>query len=117
MVLEIGEKVHIIERRYFAEDLRRHFVGEIIECSENVIRVRGYAWIFDNLAREFFRKLEQRERIIHLGTRLSINVIPKDVRLEDIKYIKSPERGLTVTDGRKFRLDITEFAGLTAGSY
>jgi hypothetical protein len=117
MVLEIGEKVHIIERRYFQEDIRRHFVGEVLKCTENTIRLRGYAWVFDNLTRDFFRQPELRERVLHFGDRLTVNVIPKEVSLEEIKYARSRDKGLLVTDGKKFKLNITEFAGLITGSY
>lgn len=47
--LDIGEKVHIIERRYFEEDLRRHLVGEVVKSTENAIRVEGHVWIFDKV--------------------------------------------------------------------
>lgn len=117
MIIDIGEKVHIIERRYFPEEIRRHFVGEIIGCTESVIRIRGYAWVFDNLVREFFRKPEKRERIMSLAERLTINVIPKEVNLEEIKYTRSRDKGLLVTDGKKFSLDITEFAGIIIDSH
>ena len=42
MILEQGEKVHIVERRYFTDDVRRHLVGEVIQCTEQAIRLEGY---------------------------------------------------------------------------
>ena len=33
MPLKPNEKIHVIERRLFNEDVRRHFVGEVVECS------------------------------------------------------------------------------------
>jgi len=42
MILEQGEKVHIIERRYFADDIRRHVAGEVLKCTEHAIRLKGY---------------------------------------------------------------------------
>ena len=117
MILEVGEKVHIIERRYFPDDVRRHFVGEIIKCTESAIRVRGYAWVFDNLAGEFFRKPDKRERIIPLVERLTINAIPKEVRVEEIEYTRSRDKGLVVTDGKRFNLNITEFTGFRIDSH
>ena len=61
MMLRTGEKVHIIERRSFEKDLRRHFVGEIIDSSEQSIRVEGYAWVMDVTKGEFVRKPEKRQ--------------------------------------------------------
>jgi hypothetical protein len=86
MIFEIGEKVHIVERRQFAEDLRRHLAGEIIMCTEHAIRLKGYVWVFDQ-----------------------INIIPAEVNLDEIKYVNVPKKGLLVTDGKKFSLEISEF--------
>jgi len=112
MILETGEKVHIIERRYFPNDLRRHFVGQIVECTETVMRVKGRAWVFDESKGEFACKREVRERIIALGERLTINVIPQETSLEDVSYQLSPQNELVVTDGKKFSLEISEFSAI-----
>src|SRR4030042_1987093 len=109
MIHDIGEKVHIIERRYFDEDVRRHFVGEIIGSTENAIRVKGRVWILDKMKGTFVQKPEKRERVIYPGDRTNINIIPSEVNLNEIKYITTPERILVVTDGKTFSLDINEF--------
>jgi hypothetical protein len=108
MILDVGEKVHIVERRYFADDLRRHLVGEIIKSSDNAIRVKGYVWVFD-VTKGFVRKPEARERVLYPSDRSTINIIPKEVDLDEVKYVISPKEGLIVTDGKKFRLSINEF--------
>ncbi len=108
-VFEAGEKVHIIERRRFAEGLRRHFIGEIVRCAENAIRVRGRVWVFDTVNGGFVRKPELRERIICLDGWLTINGLPKEAILEEAKYVELPQRGLVITDGKNFSLDLTEF--------
>jgi len=112
MILDAGEKVHIVERRLFMEDLRRHFVGQIIKCTENTVRLKGYAWVFDGVKGEFVCKPELRERVICLSERLTINVIPAEVNLYEIKYEVVPKKGLVVTDGKKFSLEITEFTAM-----
>jgi len=67
MILEQGEKVHIIERRYFADDPRRHLIGKVAGCTEQSVRVKG---------------------------------------------VDTPQRGLVVTDGATFSLEITEFSAM-----
>lgn len=109
-ILKAGEKVHIIERRYFENDPRRHFVGEIIKSTRNVIRTKGYVWILNTSRNEFSRKPELRERVIVIGERLIVNVIPKEVNLEDINYVDKESGGLVVTDEKTFELDINEFS-------
>lgn len=43
MLLKQNEKLHIVERRLFNDDLRRHFIGEVVECSDSAVRVTGFA--------------------------------------------------------------------------
>jgi hypothetical protein len=112
MVLDIGEKVHIIERQWFHEDLRRHLAGTVVRCVGTTIRVKGYVWVFDGAKGEFTRKAGERERVVQLGERLTINVIPPEVNLSELKYVTIPQRGLVVTDGKKFSLDIAEFTAM-----
>ena len=110
MILEPGEKLHIVERRFFSDDVQRHVIGEVLRCTEQVIRLQGYIWVFDLSDGRFVRKPEKRERIIHLHGRLTINVIPRDVDPSMVKYVVDPQRGLQVTDGKDFSLDIAEFS-------
>jgi hypothetical protein len=114
MLVEAGEKLHIIERRYFETDLRRHFVGEVISSMDTMIRIVGYVWIYNPSKGEFVRKPEKRERIFNLtgDNRLTINIIPKNVDIDQVTYKNIPERGLVVTDGKDFELDVSEFTAL-----
>jgi hypothetical protein len=109
-VLEIGEKVHIIERRYFENDPRRHLVGEILKSMGNIIRVKGYVFVLDRGSNQFIKKQGLRDRVLTLGERLTINVIPQEVNLDDVEYIDEGKDGLVVTDGKSFSLDINEFS-------
>ena len=112
MVFDIGEKVLIVEKRYFVEDVHRHFIGQIVKCSENVIRVVGCAWVYDGV-NWFQRKPEQIERVIPIEDRYTIIVIPADVDIDEIKYVLDASKGqasIIMTDGKNFSLDVTEFA-------
>jgi hypothetical protein len=108
MILNVGEKVHIIERRLFREDAKRHFIGEVIGCTENSFRVTGYDWTIEAM-RGFVRKPEKRERIMVFNEGYIINIIPDEVNIEDIHYIVTAQQYHVVTDGKNFSLDITEF--------
>jgi len=112
MILEVGEKVHVIERRYFMEDLRRHFIGNVIKCTEQAVRLKGYAWVFDKVNGKFIMKPEERERIVCFGDRMVINVIPEEVNMDEIRYVDLPGEGLVVTDGKDFLLEISEFTAM-----
>ena len=110
MILKVGEKVHIMIRRAFVGDLRRHFVGEIKEVAENAIRVKGYTFILDEASGEYYRKPEVHTRIFSfLDGRTMISVIDPLTVIEKVAYRLSEENNLVATDGEHFQLDINEF--------
>ena len=68
-VVEVGEKLHIITRRCFEEDMRRHFVGEVTATAGSLAELRGYAFVFHSGANEFRRHPEERRRRRSEGAR------------------------------------------------
>lgn len=105
-----GEVVHVIERRLFQGDVRRHFVGEIEACSGPALRVKGYLFVYDSGASAFSRKPEVRTRLMPLDNRLILNVLPEGVSVEAIGYTHDTEGNLTLTDRAGFELDVSEFS-------
>lgn len=108
-VLAVGEKVHIISRRLFQDDPRRHFVGEVEAVSEGLARVRGYTFVFHSGRNEYEKHPEERVRVISLLDAGNLmNVPPQDVRVEALRYQFAHGR-LVVTDRAGYSLDINEF--------
>jgi hypothetical protein len=113
MLLKPGEKIHVITRRYFDGDLRRHFAGQVVTATESTARVQGYTFVFYPGPNEYVRRPDLRERIIALSDAGNIiNVIPQEVNLEDLVYRPSEQNRLVVTDRKSFSLDINEFSGI-----
>ncbi|MDH3455042.1 MAG: hypothetical protein OEL80_07815 [Desulfuromonadales bacterium] len=110
MILERGEKIHVILRRNFEGDMRRHFIGEIIAVDNTLARVAGYAFVLDSTTGKYIRRPEKRIRIIGLAdSGLVINVLPANADIDHALYTLSPESKLVVSDGKNFTLDINEF--------
>ena len=110
MVIRAGEKVHILTRRLFTEDVRRHFVGEIKAVDGSLARVEGYVFVFDGARNDWVKRAEKRLRILSLADSGHIvKVIPPEVVLDELQYQVSSDKRLTITDGRDFSLDINEF--------
>ena len=108
-VISIGDKVHIITRRLFDSDLRRHFVGEVTAVSGEIQEVRGYTFVFNRGTNEYKKRPELRIRIFSLGDPgFIVNKIPREVAIESLEYRFIEER-LFITDGRNVALDINEF--------
>ena len=109
MVLDVGEKIHVMERRRFESDLRRHFLGVVEAVGALSIRATGYAFVYDPGSSTYIRMTEQRTRLIPLGAAgVIINVLPPESALEEARYEEEHGR-LVVTDGSAFKLDINEF--------
>ena len=116
MILKKGEKIHVVERRFFEGDARRHFVGEVLESNDTVLRASGYVFVCDRIKNEFVRKAELRERVISMvDARLVINIISPETQLDKVHYVTLTEKvhnRLIVTDDSKFSLDVHEFGAL-----
>lgn len=110
MVLKKGEKVHLVMRRRFDSDIRRHFVGEVTAYENGTARLEGFAYVFDARRNQFVRKDEHRVKIVNLGESGFIaNVFSADVDLSLLRYTQNARGSLVVTDGNGFELDIHEF--------
>jgi len=112
MLVDTGEKVHVIERRQFDSDVRRHFFGVVERADASAMRITGYVFVYDSGSSTYVRGKEQRTRVIPLASSgFVINVAPRETNVEDVQYVEQNGR-LLVTDGSAFSLDINEFGRL-----
>lgn len=108
MILKKGEKIHVIHRRNFEKEARRHFVGVVEAYEGGVARVTGYVYTVDRTKYNFVRRPELRTRIVSLvGGDLFVNVIPASVDLDKVVY-KQENKAVRVTDGSDWFLDLSE---------
>ena len=110
MVIEKGEHVHVIYRALYENSGRRHFIGEVLVAEGAVCRIEGYVFVYDQKSSVFHRKPEKRVTIIDLSeSGYIVNVIDKEVALDNIVYKYEQGVGLVATDGKMFLLNINEF--------
>lgn len=77
MVLEPGEIVHVVERRAFEADVRRHFAGRVDVVHDAAMRATGFVYALHAGRRLYERRSPERTRVFSLvDARLVINVIP-----------------------------------------
>jgi hypothetical protein len=108
-VLAVGDKLHIMTRRLFADDVHPHFVGEISAVSGPLFRAQGYVFVFDSGTNSYVKHPELRTRLFSLSDAGHIiNVIPQEVDLNSLQYRIVAGR-LSITDSRGFSLEINEF--------
>ncbi|MBI3413747.1 MAG: hypothetical protein HY043_00275 [Verrucomicrobia bacterium] len=110
MLLLKGEKIHVVHRRLFEKDIRKHFVGEVEDYEDGLVRATGYVFMIDDPRENVFRKrAELRTRIFSLhGGNIILNVIPPTVELAKVRY-ESHGHCFRVTDGSEWQLEIKEF--------
>ncbi|MDX1379711.1 MAG: hypothetical protein R3233_01255 [Xanthomonadales bacterium] len=109
-VVHVGEKVHLVMRRRFESDVRRHFIGEVTAYDRGNARLEGYAYVFDARSNQFVRRDERRVKIVNLGDSGYVaNVFSAEVDLSALRYTQSARGNLVVTDDNGFELDIHEF--------
>lgn len=110
MILRSGEKIHVIHRRLYDKDAHRHFIGTVEAYEDGIARVVGHVYTVDTAKFQYMRRPEVRTRIISIiSGDLLVNVIPPSVDLEKITY-KQEKKGVRVTDGSDWRLDLSEFS-------
>lgn len=112
MLLQPGEKIHVIHRRRLEKEPHRHFIG-VVEAYENgVARVIGHVWTVDRVKFTFVKRPETRTRLVPVSSGdLIVNILPPAVNLENIVY-KQEKKSVRVTDGSDWFLDLSEFAWL-----
>lgn len=110
MLLLKGEKIHVVHRRLFDHDIRKHFIGEVEDYENGIVRVVGHVWVIEDVKENIFRKKpEPRTRIISLSSgEVFVNVLPPQIELENIRY-EGAGHNVRVTDGSGWFLDIKEF--------
>ncbi len=108
-ILDSGDRVLIITRRLFPGDIQRHFVGIVDRATHSAILVHGHAFVRQVSQGDFVRRKGQRSRVFPLDNHIVIFVLSDDVNIGQIRYEHREDKELTVTDGKQFRIDISEF--------
>jgi hypothetical protein len=110
MIVEVGEKLHVIYRALYEDSARRHFLGEVLAAEGAVCRLEGYVFIYDKKSTMFERRPEKRLTIIDVAeSGYIVNVVDRSVALENVVYSYVKDVGLVATDRQKFSLNINEF--------
>ena len=110
-IIDSGDRVLIITRRLFPGDVQRHFVGIVDKATHNAILVHGHAYVRDVTQGDFVRRKGQRSRVFPFDNHIIVFVLPGDVDIGQVRYEHRDDNRLTVTDGKQFGIDISEFGG------
>ena len=108
-ILAVGEKLHIMTRRFFTDDVHLHFVGEISAVAGPLFKAQGYSFVFDSGTNSYVKHPKLRTRLFSVSDAGHIiTMIPQEVDLNTLEYRLVSGR-LAITDSRGFSLEINEF--------
>jgi hypothetical protein len=110
MLVSQGEKFHVVMRRAYEGQVRRHFIGQADAVTDAVVRATGYVFIYEDIDAQYIKKETPRTTILDLAeSGYIVNFIPQSVNIDDLRYEIVDQKFLVVTDGKGFILDINEF--------
>ena len=108
MLLKTGDKILIAHRRLFESDQDRFFVGQVEDYEAGVVKAKGHSYVRDVMAGLVVEKAEERTKILALSSgTLIVYQLPDSVLVENLKF-EIAETRLLLTDGRGFRMNLTE---------
>ena len=100
----------MVTRRAFAQDIRRHFIGEVIDVTESLIRAEGHAFLYDTNTNLFVKKNYSYVRIFSLVDGVNIIcILPRTTNLKKIAYRFTEKNRMVLTDGESLTMDVNEF--------
>lgn len=107
--IEVGDKLHVVSRRAFADDVHSHFVGEVSAVAGATMRITGFAFVFDSGSSSYIKHLQERTRILSLANAgYVVTLLPGEVDISDLSY-RVIAGQLSITDGSSFSMQINEF--------
>jgi hypothetical protein len=104
-----GDHILVIDRKLFAEDNTRFFVGVVEEYDDRVIRLRGFPFHLSPYeVTGVERHGEQRTRVLSMSGDILLYMLPRETDLEKMQLRRSP-KSLQMTDGGAVTIDLSEW--------
>lgn len=108
MLFSNGTKLLICHRRLFAEDQPRFFFGTVEMYSDGIAKVSGFTWTRDP-THGFQRKPDRRTKLIAVASgSLIVYQVAREVDVEEVRIEQPGGHTVLLTDGAKFRMDLSE---------
>ncbi|UCD49319.1 MAG: hypothetical protein JSW27_17520 [Phycisphaerales bacterium] len=110
MILKPREKIHVIIRRAFCEDIRRHFAGELRDVENNIVRAEGHMFVHDPNTNLFVRKQHSHTRLFSLADAGNIvSVLPAMTNLKKLACRLVEKNRMVLAGGESVLMDVNEF--------
>ncbi|HLH77000.1 MAG TPA: hypothetical protein VKV28_09375 [Candidatus Binataceae bacterium] len=103
-----NDRLLIIDRKLFRDDLTRFFVGVVEDCEEGVVRMHGYSYHINPYQMGSEKRVDERTRIVSLhGTDLCY-VLPRELNIAQVA-VTHTTKSVILSDGQAWSLDLTDY--------
>lgn len=108
MILNKDDVVLISNRRMFAQDEARFFVGNVVDCDRDLLKADGFSFVRDPGSGEIIRKPEKRVRILSIASPGHIVYQLATGTAVDSLEIESRDGDAWLVDGRQRLMNLSE---------
>ena len=110
MILEVGSKVLVVNRRMFENDKERFFIGLVDNCENGLAQVTGHTWVKDNFNGAFVRKEDLRTKVVALASPgLIVYLLPSAIQYNQLRFEMTDNGQVWLRDGGPhFKMDLSE---------
>ena len=103
-----NDRLLIIDRKLFRDDLTKLFVGVVEDYEEGVVRMHGYSYHINPYQIGTERRAEERVRIVSLHGTDICYVLPRELNITQVA-VKHTTKSVTLSDGQVWTLDLTDY--------
>ena len=68
MILDVGDTVLVSHRRMYQHDEARFFVGQVVACDRELVKLEGYSFVRDLSTGQVIRKNEKRIKLLSIAS-------------------------------------------------
>lgn len=102
-----NDRLLIIDRKLFRDDVTNLFVGVVEEYEEEVVRLRGYSYHISPYEIGTEKRAGERVRVVSLSCGDIIYVLPRELNVTHVEVRRSP-KSLVLSDNQTVTMDLTD---------
>jgi|SRR5579875_1098979 hypothetical protein len=103
-----NDRLLIIDRKLFRDDVTNLFVGVVEEYEEGVVRLRGYSYHINPYEIGTEKRAGERVRVVSVGGGDVIYVLPREMNITQVEVRRSP-KSLILSDSQLVTMDLTDY--------
>ena len=108
MILDVGDTVLVSHRRMYQHDEARFFVGQVVACDRELVKLEGYSFVRDLSTGAVIRKNEKRIKLLSIASPGYIFYqLMGDIEISEVN-VKNETGDLFLVDGERTLMNLAE---------